>query len=57
MKKWIRSLSLLLSLVALTAVISGCGSTALSSRNVWKTDQKSKTITWGLKRIRDYSGC
>ncbi|MGO3117534.1 MAG: transporter substrate-binding domain-containing protein [Levilactobacillus brevis] len=49
MKKWIRSLSLLLSLVALTAVISGCGSTALSSRNVWKTDQKSKTITWGVK--------
>lgn len=48
MKKLIRSLSLLLSLVALTVIVSACGN-KLSSRNVYKTDQQSKTITWGVK--------
>jgi len=49
MKKLIRSLGLLLSLVALTVVVSACGSKPLSARNVYKTDQQTKTITWGVK--------
>lgn len=49
MKKIMRSLGLMLALLTLTVVISACGSKALSQRNVLKTDQQSKTITWGVK--------
>ncbi|HJE44628.1 transporter substrate-binding domain-containing protein [Levilactobacillus namurensis] len=49
MKKIMRSLGLMLALLTLTVVISACGSKPLSQRNVLKTDQQSKTITWGVK--------
>lgn len=49
MKKMMRRLGLLLGLTALIVTISACGSRPLSSRNVLKTDQQSKTITWGVK--------
>ncbi|MFC6260853.1 transporter substrate-binding domain-containing protein [Levilactobacillus fujinensis] len=49
MKRLIRNLGLLLTLVTLTIVVSACGSKPLSQRNVLKTDQQTKTITWGVK--------
>ncbi|MDT6981147.1 transporter substrate-binding domain-containing protein [Levilactobacillus zymae] len=49
MKKLMRRLGLIVALVALTVVVSSCGSKPLSSRNVLKVDQQSKTITWGVK--------
>ncbi|GEO73976.1 amino acid ABC transporter substrate-binding protein [Levilactobacillus namurensis DSM 19117] len=49
MKKIMRSLGLMLALLTLTVVVSACGSKPLSQRNVLKTDQQSKTITWGVK--------
>ncbi|WP_304054958.1 transporter substrate-binding domain-containing protein [Levilactobacillus namurensis] len=49
MKKIMRSLGLMLALLTLTVVVSACGSKPLSQRNVLKTDQQAKTITWGVK--------
>ncbi|WP_125546978.1 transporter substrate-binding domain-containing protein [Levilactobacillus lindianensis] len=49
MKRLIRRLGLLIALTALTVTLTACGSKPLSSRNVWHTDQQSKTITWGVK--------
>ncbi|PWG00040.1 transporter substrate-binding domain-containing protein [Levilactobacillus bambusae] len=49
MKKRLRFLNLLVALGALLLVLSSCGSQPLSQRNVLKTDQKEKTITWGVK--------
>ncbi|MCW3777695.1 transporter substrate-binding domain-containing protein [Levilactobacillus namurensis] len=49
MKKIMRSLGLMLALLTLTVVVSACGSRPLSQRNVLKTDQQAKTITWGVK--------
>ncbi|HIW71670.1 MAG TPA: transporter substrate-binding domain-containing protein [Candidatus Levilactobacillus faecigallinarum] len=49
MKKFMRSLGLIMALLTLTVVVSACGSKPLSQRNVLKTDQQAKTITWGVK--------
>lgn len=49
MKKIMRSLGLMVALLTLTVVVSACGSKPLSQRNVLKTDQQAKTITWGVK--------
>ncbi|WP_407886608.1 transporter substrate-binding domain-containing protein [Levilactobacillus sp. N40-8-2] len=49
MKKFIRILGLVLTLVTLTVVVSACGHKPLSQRNVLQTDRQNKTITWGVK--------
>jgi len=49
MKRFMRSLGLMVALLTLTVVVSACGSKPLSQRNVLKTDRQAKTITWGVK--------
>lgn len=49
MKKFMRSLGLIVALLTLTVVVSACGSKPLSQRNVLKTDRQAKTVTWGVK--------
>ncbi|MGQ4558318.1 transporter substrate-binding domain-containing protein [Levilactobacillus hammesii] len=49
MKRLIRNLSLLLTLVAVSVMVTACGNQSLANKNVLKTDQQEKTITWGVK--------
>lgn len=49
MKKFWRRLSLIAIMATLGLTLSACSTTSVANRNVLKADQKSKTITWGVK--------
>ncbi|NLR08848.1 MULTISPECIES: transporter substrate-binding domain-containing protein [Lactobacillaceae] len=49
MKRLIRNLGLLLALVTVSLMVTACGNQSLAKKNVLKTDQQEKTITWGVK--------